>query len=159
MDPVDVLVLAFRIALVVVLYGFLLSVLRAASFHLNASDARPRGGHREGGIRGASVAGQLPLRLRLLDDAEASDFHEPVSRFQIEDHQAVIGRGPAAAVKLLHPTVSAEHATLTRHETGWTIRDSGSTNGSYVNAKRVEGETPLNTGDIIEVGSLRLQVE
>ena len=54
-------------------------------------------------------------------------------------------------------TVSAEHARLVQRDGHWWIEDMGSTNGTWVNDRHVEGSRPLKPGDLIHVGRVRLR--
>jgi transcriptional regulator with PAS, ATPase and Fis domain len=49
--------------------------------------------------------------------------------------------------------VSSEHARITRSSRGVEIHDLSSTNGTYVNGRRVQRSTELADGDLIFVGS------
>lgn len=53
--------------------------------------------------------------------------------------------------------VSSKHARLTYDGSSWTIADTGSTNGTYVNGYRVESKN-LNAGDHIYIMGLRIVV-
>jgi DNA-binding CsgD family transcriptional regulator len=48
------------------------------------------------------------------------------------------------------------HAVLERFEAGWILRDLGSTNGTYVNGRRLVRDQRLRPGDEITVGNTRL---
>ena len=68
-----------------------------------------------------------------------------------------IGRGEADEIApkhlaLMDPRVSTEHAELVRDGAEVLVRDLGSSNGTWVNGERVEGEQRLESGDLIEVG-------
>jgi pSer/pThr/pTyr-binding forkhead associated (FHA) protein len=52
-------------------------------------------------------------------------------------------------------TVSRRHAEFYRHPRGFTVRDVGSLNGTYVNRERIE-EADLSDGDEVQVGKFRL---
>ncbi|MDR1731099.1 MAG: FHA domain-containing protein [Synergistaceae bacterium] len=63
-----------------------------------------------------------------------------------------IGRGLAGCEALSHiGTVSRRHARVLRREGAWMIEDLGSTNGTWVNGRRLERETlfPLSAGDTV----------
>ena len=65
-----------------------------------------------------------------------------------------VGRSPNADVFLDDVTVSRHHADIRRGAQGWSIRDAGSLNGTYINRKRVE-DHQLGGGDEIQIGTFR----
>ena len=52
--------------------------------------------------------------------------------------EMVLGRDPAASLVLPDEAVSWHHARLFPTDSGWTVEDLGSTNGTWVGATRVE---------------------
>lgn len=69
----------------------------------------------------------------------------------------IIGRGKAADVFLNYPSISRQHAALTRGEDErWTVHDLGSRGGTLVNGKRVEGAASVKLGDTITLGGVPL---
>lgn len=52
--------------------------------------------------------------------------------------------------------VSRVHALLDRLGGGWSVRDVGSSNGTFVNGKRLASEMRLDPGDEIRVGRTRI---
>ncbi len=69
--------------------------------------------------------------------------------------QNSLGRHPSNSIQLLDKIVSKEHCTIERRANGFTLRDLGSLNGTYVNGERVNGEQDLRHGDDIALGSTR----
>lgn len=65
-----------------------------------------------------------------------------------------IGRAPEADLFFDDVTVSRRHAEIRRGAEGWSIRDVGSLNGTYVNRKRVD-DRRLNGGDELQIGRFR----
>ena len=65
-----------------------------------------------------------------------------------------LGRSPDSEVFLDDVTVSRRHAELRRGAEGWSIRDVGSLNGTYVNRVRVEDQR-LVGGEEIQIGKFR----
>jgi hypothetical protein len=66
--------------------------------------------------------------------------------------KATIGSGPAATFKVLDAAISSNHAEITVDgQNRFRITDLGSTNGTYVNDKRV-ASTDLVDGDNIRLG-------
>jgi hypothetical protein len=140
MDLLDLLILALRIALVALLYLFLLVVMRTA--------AR--------GLRGAPRAAPVPASLQLVV-VEPGDTHLRAGQAIEVADGATLGR-QQAEVTLADPAVSAEHARIRRIGRAWVVSDLGSTNGTRVNDARVNGEMPLAHGDVLTLGNVRLQV-
>jgi ABC-type multidrug transport system ATPase subunit/pSer/pThr/pTyr-binding forkhead associated (FHA) protein len=66
-----------------------------------------------------------------------------------------IGRDPSSYLPLNHPTVSLHHARIFKHGNTLLIKDLGSTNGTFVNGKRITQAT-LTSGDEIQIGPFKL---
>ncbi len=68
----------------------------------------------------------------------------------------VIGRSRSSDIQIDHPTVSRNHAVLTRYDDGsWTITDAGSKSGVRVNGKRVSIRA-LQDEDVIMIGNIEM---
>lgn len=64
-----------------------------------------------------------------------------------------IGRAPDNVMVVSSPDVSGHHACVTVYDDGRvTIKDVGSTNGTFINGARVAGETPVRPGDRVLLG-------
>jgi len=70
--------------------------------------------------------------------------------------KAVIGRNQGGDVVVLASSVSREHAELRRGETGWTVRDLGSRNGTFVDGARCQGRTALPGRAVLKIGDVAL---
>lgn len=70
-----------------------------------------------------------------------------------------IGRRPELELSLNSSVVSGCHAELVEMAGVLCIRDSNSTNGTFVNGKRIHGDTLLAEGDWIEIGDIHLKVD
>lgn len=70
----------------------------------------------------------------------------------------VIGRDPAADMVLDDPLVSWHHARLSRSAAEVVLEDVGTTNGTFVNGRRVQGSVPLTVGDRLRVGRTSLHL-
>ena len=77
------------------------------------------------------------------------------SSYRLEEKVTAIGRHPDSDVFLDDITVSRRHVVVERDDEGYTLRDVGSLNGTYVNRKRVD-EARLRYGDEVQVGLFRL---
>ncbi|HYO60003.1 MAG TPA: adenylate/guanylate cyclase domain-containing protein [Archangium sp.] len=66
-----------------------------------------------------------------------------------------LGRHPSNTLRLVDREVSKEHATIERMGRDFILRDLGSSNGTFVNGRRV-AELRLRDGDEISLGATRL---
>lgn len=82
-------------------------------------------------------------------------------RFALDGGGTLIGRQPDAAVYLESLAVSRQHARVSWHDGSWVVEDVGSSNGTFVNGKRVTERAPLTERDILQIGPyvLSLQVD
>lgn len=71
----------------------------------------------------------------------------------------VIGRRPGVNLQIHSPRVSGRHAELLVIGHCLFIRDLGSTNGTYVNRRRIRQPTPLVAGDHIELADVEFRIE
>lgn len=68
---------------------------------------------------------------------------------------AHVGRGAHNDVVISDESVSESHAKLQRREDGWYVVDMGSTNGTYVGGRRIEGESPLTGAPDVRFGGVK----
>jgi FHA domain-containing protein len=71
---------------------------------------------------------------------------------------STIGRSEESAIVLLDPSVSRAHAVVEIVRGRAAVRDLESTNGTFVNGRRIERE-PLRDGDEIRFGNTRMRFE
>lgn len=74
------------------------------------------------------------------------------------DREAVVGRREGDLV-IEDLEVSRRHAVIRARDGIFEIEDLDSTNGTFVNGKRVDGPTPLSPGDAIRLGQTTLELE
>jgi hypothetical protein len=91
-----------------------------------------------------------------------SDYLEVVERggrrvVSLEADRITVGRSPSNTIPITSdPSISRTHAVIERLPTGWCVRDMGSSNGTFVNGKRVWNERPLRAEDDIRLGETRM---
>ncbi len=142
MDNGFLLVLwAVRLLFLGLIYLFLFRIVRALLRDLRAAAREPS---------------ERPGRLVVL----ASPSGEPPAgqAFGLEVITA-LGRDVNNAIVIEDPFASADHAVLTYRGRSWYVEDLGSTNGSYVNGRRVEGVAPMGFGDELQIGQVRMRLE
>jgi two-component system, cell cycle response regulator len=77
--------------------------------------------------------------------------------YALGSRRASIGRAPDNVVVLDLDSVSRRHCTLRPQRSGFFIADEDSTNGTYVNERRLGAERALRSGDLLRVGSAVLK--
>jgi Flp pilus assembly CpaF family ATPase len=80
-------------------------------------------------------------------------------RLELAGAEVVLGKNPDCEVVLASPKVSRKHAQIVARDGALFIHDLGSTNGTRLNGKLIEGEQPLRKGDVIEISPYRIQLE
>ena len=72
----------------------------------------------------------------------------------------VVGRDATSGIRLEHDEfVSARHARLEPRPEGALVDDLGSTNGTFLNGKKVKRAQLAKAGDVIKIGATELQVQ
>jgi len=103
----------------------------------------------------ASADGKVPPgRPRMIGVAEpvADDI------FLLHGNNLTLGRAAGCDVHIDEPSLSAEHARLTATGQGWRIVNLLSTNGIYVNDRKVFAHD-LSHGDIVRMGRITLRYD
>ena len=77
-------------------------------------------------------------------------------RIKLSDEIAEIGigRSSSSGLNLQNDRISENHASFFSSQTGWAIIDHQSTNGVFVNAKKIDAPKYLNNGDIIRIANV-----
>ena len=70
----------------------------------------------------------------------------------------VIGRGSDCQIRLDDDYSSTRHARLVPGDDAWLVEDLGSTNGTYLNRKKVTGAMAVRRGDRLQIGKTVLEV-
>jgi hypothetical protein len=156
--PSEWLVLGLRLLFVALLYGAVLAIFLSLRRELRrgqqgassvpASSEAPA----DGGQRGPLA----PPRLTLV---EASPLDGAPGRAVTLWGDLTIGRRPPADVLLLDDAVSGKHARFARHNGQWVVEDLASTNGTYVNGRRLTQPVVLQPGDVVVTGGAAWRFE
>jgi pSer/pThr/pTyr-binding forkhead associated (FHA) protein len=77
----------------------------------------------------------------------------------IKKDRFVIGRGKDCTLRAGSEAISRNHCELLVTESGVTVRDMGSRNGTYVNDVKIDGVHPLSQGDTLRIGPLEFRYE
>ena len=80
-------------------------------------------------------------------------------RLELPGPICILGRDPSASVRLEEESVSKQHARLTFTDGTFSIEDLESSNGTFVNGRRVHQRSDLRPGDLIRLGAVILKLE
>ncbi len=72
--------------------------------------------------------------------------------FELQKPVLSVGRSRDNDIQIDDTKISRRHASLTRTESGYVLQDLGSTNGTFINNRRITMPTPIQPGDIIAFG-------
>lgn len=138
-----------KILLLLLLYFFIYRAVRSITSDLY--------GRREGGARQKTrpvrrPRGGAPKRVVLLDPDGRKVASYPL------DGTLQIGRAKSCAIRPDDTYISQVHAQISRRGDGWVVEDMGSTNGTYLNQRKVTVPTPIAAGDRIRVGKSVMEV-
>jgi len=77
---------------------------------------------------------------------------EPGRVIELNFEQAKLGREVQNEIVINDREVSRSHLRLVRGPEGYTVEDLNSTNGTFINGKRINGAVLLKNGDLISLG-------
>jgi hypothetical protein len=84
-------------------------------------------------------------------------FAPPLAPVRVEvGCEVTLGRSAECTLQLPAAGASRRHASVGWRDGAVVLRDLGSTNGTYLNGERVNGEAPLRSGDKIRIGGLEI---
>ncbi|HEX6332059.1 MAG TPA: FHA domain-containing protein [Actinomycetota bacterium] len=151
MSPFVLSVLKY--ALVALLYFFVFRAVRSVALDV----AGRRGGGAASQPRAAAAAkaskgGKPPSQVVVHEPDEARPRTVRLSG------STQIGRAEACAIRLNDTYVSQMHARLYGEDGGWFVEDLGSTNGTYLNDRRVVRPVEVHAGDVVKVGKTVLEL-
>jgi hypothetical protein len=154
----DVL-LVLKIAFLVLLYLFVVRVIRSAGSEKRAASQdsmilTPAAAAAAGLGRGAPARRSVRLVVR------RSPSLEDGAEFPLNSAPVTVGRGGQNDLVLTGDEfASARHARIELRRDGAWVQDLESTNGTFVNGSRVTGAQRLDAGDVLRVGETDLVVE
>jgi len=157
----DSLLTILKFCFLALLYLFFIRVLRAVWAEVSgrtlaapaAAPARtPRGwaGPSRGGGNNNSKAGG---RLKVIEPAETKG-----QIYELAD-ELTVGRAGGCQITLDDTYVSQLHARVFRRESQLYVEDLGSTNGTYLNRKKVTAPIAIRKGDHLQIGKTVMELQ
>jgi pSer/pThr/pTyr-binding forkhead associated (FHA) protein len=151
---VDTVLLALKIAFLVLLYLFIWRIVRTAGRDLRLPQEsfilRP-------GLGGGAIGQAIESgRLVVIESTIVEVGHE----FDLDSSPLTIGRGGTNDVPLEGDEfASARHVRIEPRRDGVWVNDLGSTNGTFVNGVQLDRPRKLVDGDVVRVGETELRYE
>jgi pSer/pThr/pTyr-binding forkhead associated (FHA) protein len=152
--------LVLKIAFLVLLYLFVIRVIRSAGRGQRAAPSQdsmilsPQAAAAAGLGRGGAASRTFLLVVQRSPSLEEGD------RFPVNSAPVTVGRGGQNDLVLNGDDfASARHARIEARGDGLWVQDLESTNGTFVNGSRVAGAQRLDPGDVLRVGETDLRVE
>src|SRR5207248_9300980 len=93
-----------------------------------------------------------PVAPRIILKGPAGD----VTEFPLGDNN-VLGRSTTATVRLADREVSRKHSQVDKEGDDYVLRDLGSSNGTFLNGKRIFGPSKLKDGDEVVIGTSKME--
>lgn len=134
----DLLLTLLRLIFLSLVYLFVWQVARSISTHIGMRPGR------KGRRRGTRVV------------VVRSDT-SPGLDFVVED-SLVVGRSEQSDIVIADPYASDFHLRMTAKDGRIVVSDLGSTNGTYVNGRRITAPTDLGRGDAVQVGKTVMEI-
>jgi len=152
------LLLALKIAFLVLLYLFVIRVIRTAG---RGERKAPSQDSMILTPQAAAAAGLgAPARRSVRLVVQRSPSLSAGDEFPLNSAPVTVGRGGQNDLVLDGDEfASARHARIEVRGDGVWVQDLDSTNGTYVNGSRVAGAQRLDGGDVLRVGETDLLVE
>ena len=147
----DQLLNLLKIFLLLLLYLFFLRVLRAVWAEVNPPKATPAKPKRERGRRGSGGKHSTPV-LRLLAPPEVKGRSYPLGE------EITLGRAAGCQVTIDDTYASQLHARVFQRDGKVFVEDLGSTNGTYLNRRKVTGPMVVQRGDRLQIGNTVLEL-
>jgi pSer/pThr/pTyr-binding forkhead associated (FHA) protein len=144
-----------KVVFLALLYFFIYRAIRSV-----VADIRPVGrtsagraqGSRDKPIAKPKGGGKAPRSLVVLDEQGSK-----VETVQLNGTLQV-GRAEACQIRLPDTYASSFHARIYNRDGSWYIEDLGSTNGTYLNQRRITSPAELRAGDKVKIGKTTLDL-
>ena len=135
-----IVLLAVRILLATVLYGFLGLIVYTQLRELKQ--------------QGVLLAARQPPPVTLTNLTESSTSAQRYTRPVI-----IMGREQGCDFKLDDQAVSSQHARLSFRQQQWWLEDLASTNGTFLNGEEVTAPVVITDGDEVRLGHKGVRIE
>lgn len=149
----DIVLDILKYVFLIVLYIFVARAVRAVMIELRPATAgRAARGETPAPKASGRKIKKVPKRAVIVEGSSSSGKNFDLGQ------ELTIGRADKCHVVLDDTYVSQVHARVFPRGDSFFIEDLGSTNGTYLNRKRVGGATELQRGDRVKIGKTVLEM-
>ena len=149
-----------RFGFLVLLWLFVFAAIRVIRGDLRmagqARVATPPPARRRGGSRSTAIAPAQPSRgpsqLVVTEGGLAG------TRIGLTGAPVLIGRANDSTLVLTDDYASTRHARISLQDGLWIVEDLGSTNGTYLGQRKLDGPVPLEVGVPLRIGTTVLEL-
>lgn len=145
-----------KLCLLALLYLFFFRVLRAVWTEIRGPKAvapSPRQATREAAKETRRADKQaLPVQLAIIEPAQLKGHTYPLA------DELTVGRAAGCQVTIDDTYASQIHARVFARDGQLFVEDLGSTNGTYLNRKKVQGPQVMRRGDRLQVGNTVMEL-
>ncbi len=156
----DSLLTILKFCFLALLYLFFMRVLRAVWAEMKAPPpaaaapmAAPAPASRGGAGQGGRSARGGGGRLRVIEPAETKGH-----TYELAD-ELTVGRAGGCQITLDDTFVSQLHARVFRRDGQLFVEDLGSTNGTFLNRKKVTAPVAIRKGDRLQIGKTVMELQ
>ncbi|MEX2275026.1 MAG: FHA domain-containing protein [Actinomycetota bacterium] len=147
-----------QIGLLLLLYLFIWRIVRAVGSGMSDRATKPA----PAVPAAPSPAAAKPRRRKAAGPPSSvivrTQQGKKASTHKLDGDDVEIGRAAGCAITLDDTYASQSHARLSYRDGAWAIQDLGSTNGTFLNERRLEGTSEVRAGDRIRIGTTILEL-
>ncbi len=154
----DSLLTILKFCFLALLYLFFMRVLRAVWAEMRgvttpAPSPAPAAPRPQRGWGGATRDGKGSGRLRVIEPADRKG-----QTYELAE-ELTVGRAGGCQITLDDTYVSQLHARVFRRDGQLYVEDLGSTNGTYLNRKKVTAPIAIRKGDRLQIGKTVMELQ
>jgi hypothetical protein len=146
-----------RFGFLALLWLFVLATMRVIRGDLRTSGqprvAVPPPARRRGGRPAAAPSGPVQPSHLLVTAGDLMG-----TRITLTGAPVLIGRAPDSTLVLTDDYASNRHARISLQDGMWVAEDLGSTNGTYLGQRKLDGPVPLDMGVPLRIGKTVLEL-
>jgi pSer/pThr/pTyr-binding forkhead associated (FHA) protein len=139
-----------KVVFLALLYFFIYRAIRSVVVDLKPAPTGPGGRDRAAAKPKTKGGGRAPKSVVVVDESGSK-----VDTIRL-DGTLQVGRADACQIQLPDTYASSFHAKIYRSDGSWYLEDLGSTNGTYLNQRRITAPAEVRAGDKVRIGKTTL---